>query len=68
MCQLVALLVCIVGIRMSKPVENFYKNLSEPKLMTVAGEQGLKCSGERQFCGFFYPFGSQEVRSLKKTT
>lgn len=32
----------VVDIRMSKTVEKFYKNLFEPKLMTIAGKQDLK--------------------------
>ena len=37
-----------------KPVENFYKSLFEPKLMTIARKQDLGCSGEWQFCSLFY--------------
>lgn len=42
---------------MSRPAENLYQTLFEPKLTPVAGKQGLRRFGEGQFRGFFYTFG-----------
>lgn len=36
-------------ISFSKPVENFYKNLFGPKLVTYAVEQDLRCSPLNDF-------------------
>ena len=35
--------------------------------MTIAEKQDLKCSGELQFCSFFYAFESTEGK-VRKTT
>ena len=50
--------LCLVNVRMSKPVENFYEFIWA-KLTTIAGKQNLKCSLEWQFCNFFY---ASEIR------
>lgn len=41
---------------MSKPIDNFYKSLSESKLTKSAWKQNLKWFENDRFCGFSYAF------------
>lgn len=50
----------IVDDRNIQTCREFLYEIIWAKLMRYAQEQALKCSRERQFCGFFYAFGIKE--------